>query len=60
MRMFETRESNNWWAPNTKCVEAMLDVVGFRVADVTLSPGGPLPCQPVDGMLRHIFTAVRV
>jgi tRNA (mo5U34)-methyltransferase len=53
MLMFERHAGNDWWMPNIKCVEHMLETAGFQVMDVTQAVPGR--AQP-----RHIFHAERV
>ena len=50
MAFFPGRELNNdvtnWWAPNIKCMEAMLRHLGFRTVEVN-------PTWPFDGTINH-------
>jgi tRNA (mo5U34)-methyltransferase len=39
-------DASNWWAPNIKCMKAMLRHVGFRKVDVS-------PTHPYDGNINH-------
>jgi tRNA (mo5U34)-methyltransferase len=32
-------DASNWWAPNIRCLEAMLKVIGFKKIEFTPSPG---------------------
>lgn len=59
MTFFPGRELNNdptnWWAPNIKCVLAMLNVAGFKRVEYTNNPVWNEPVNDKKG--RHVFHA---